>query len=207
VEFVKGKHLRVQTRLFWYAVLVVLAAESNAISSPNDSTGINSTTIIRLQMQSIADEVIDSAKFDVKGRVAVLVEGEGQRPLAENAFVEALQKRQYASVVIDTVSVHQILRVYLYNSEINVREVESKLSQRNIRTMLEARIEKGAEHETRMLGTFLRETKDTVQTVMAESLPAVQKIDDGSILQRMLTPFIVVGGAIVIVYLFFMVRS
>jgi hypothetical protein len=186
---------------------MVIVAESNAVSSANDSSGISSTSIIRWQLHSIADEVVDSAKFDASRRVAVIMEGEGQRPLAENAFIEAFQKRQYASVVVDTASVHQILHVFLYESEIKVRELESKLSERNIRTVLEARMEKGADRETRVLGTFLRETKDTVQAVWAELLPAAQKDDEGGILQRVLTPFIVVGGAIVIVYLFFMVRS
>jgi hypothetical protein len=181
--------------------------ESNALSSANDSTKINSMSVVRLQLQSIADEVVDSAKFDGQGRIAVFVEGEGQRTLAENAFIGAIQKRNYSSVVIDTVSKNQILHVFLFSPEINVRELNSKFSERNIRSTLEVRIEKGAEREVRMLGTFHRDTKDTVQAFMAEFHPVVQKDDEAGILQRMLTPFIVVGGAIVIVYLFFMVRS
>jgi hypothetical protein len=186
---------------------MILLAGSGAVSFANDSTGVNSTFVVRSQLQSIADEVVDSAKFDVKGRVAVLVEGEGPRALAENAFIEAFQKRNYASVVIDTASINQILHMFILNAEIKVRELDAKLSERNIRTTLEARIVKGAEHEVRMLGTFHRETIDTAQVFTAGLLPAVQKNDETGILQRMLTPFIVVGGAIVIVYLFFTVRS
>jgi hypothetical protein len=135
------------------------------------------------------------------------VEGEGPRVLAENAFIETLQKRKYGSVVIDTASIHQILHVYLLNTEIKVRELDAKLSERSIRTTLEVRMIKGAEREVHMLGTFHRETKDTAQVFPAGLLPAVQKNDENGILQRMLTPFIVVGSAIVIVYLFFTVRS
>ena len=58
--------------------LMILLAGSNAISFANDSIGVNSTSVVRSQLQSIADEVVDSAKFDIKARVAVLVEGEGQ---------------------------------------------------------------------------------------------------------------------------------
>ena len=180
---------------------------SDAKSFAIDSTGISSRTIIRSQLQSIADEVVDSAKFDVKGRVAVLVEGEGLRMLTENAFIEALQKRHYTSVVIDSVSIHQIIHVFIFNAEIKVRELNGKFSERNIGTTLEARVVQGAERQVRMLGTFHRETKDTVSVSASGLLPAVQKNDESGFLQRMLTPFIIVGGAVVIVYLFFTVRS
>jgi hypothetical protein len=188
-------------------VLMIFLAGSDAISFTIDSAGVNSTSIIRSQLQSIADEVVDSAKFDVKGRVAVLVEGEGLRTLAENAFIEALQKRNYTSVVIDTASINQIFHLFIFNAEIKVRELNAKLSERNIRTSLEARVAQGAERQVRMLGTFHRVTKDTAQVFTSGLIPAVQKNDESGILQRMLTPFIVVGGAIVIVYLFFTVRS
>jgi hypothetical protein len=58
-----------------------------------------------------------------------------------------------------------------------------------------------------VLGTFHRETIDTVQGIASGLFPAVKNNDENGILQRMLTPFIIVGGAVVIVYLFFTVRS
>jgi hypothetical protein len=180
---------------------------TDAESFANDSSEVNSMVVVRSQLQSIADEVIDSAKFDVQERVAVLVEGKESRTLAENAFIEALQKRNYISVVIDTLSINQILQVYILNTEIKVRELDAKLSERNIRTTVEARMVKGAERDVRMLGTFYRESKDTAQVFTTGLLPTVQKDDENGILQRMLTPFIIVGGAVVIVYLFFTVRS
>jgi hypothetical protein len=180
---------------------------SNAMSFTIDSAGVNSTSIIRSQLQSIADEVVDSVQFDVKERVAVFVEGEGLRMLTENAFIEALQKRHYTSVVIDTASIHQIIHVFIFNAEIKVRELNTKYSERNIGTTLEAKAVLGADRQVRMLGTFHRETKDTAFVFASGLNPAVQKNDDSGFLQRMLTPFIIVGGAIVIVYLFFTVRS
>jgi hypothetical protein len=186
---------------------MMLFVGSDAMSFTIDSAGVNSLSIVRAQLQSIADEVVDSATFDRNGRVAVLVEGEGPRTLAENAFIEAFQKRKYAFVGIDTASTNQILQVFFYNAEIKVRELDAKHSARTIRTTLEARMVKSAEREVRMLGTFQRETKDTAQVFAAGMLPPAQKSDENGTLQRMLTPFIVVGSAIVIVYLFFTVRS
>ena len=97
--------------------------------------------------------------------------------------------------------------MYILNAENKIRELDAKFTERHIRTTLEARMIKGPEREVSMLGTFQRETNDTVQIFKTELLPTVQKNDENGILQRMLTPFIVVGGAVVIVYLFFTVRS
>lgn len=207
MEFAKGICLIHYTRSLLFVALLIFLVRSASESFPKDSTGINSTAIVRSHLQSIADEVVDSSKLDAKGRVAFLVEGDGVRTLAENAFIEAFQKKDYASVVIDTASKDQVLRVFFFNPEVKFRELDAKISERSIRTTLEVRVVKGAEREVRMLGTFSRETKDTLQLFTAGSAQSVQKNDENGILQRVLTPFIVIGGAIVIVYLFFTVRS
>jgi hypothetical protein len=102
---------------------------------------------------------------------------------------------------------NQKLSVFVFQPDIKVRELDAKASERTIRTILEARMLKGTNHEERMLGTFRRETKDTAQVFLSAVLPAAQQNENTGVFQRMLTPFIVVGGAIVIVYLFFTVRS
>jgi hypothetical protein len=191
----------------YLTVLMIFVVGSYAESLTHDSTGINNTAVIRAQLRSIADEVIDSAKFDVQEHVAVIVEGEGPRMLTENAFIETLQKRKYTSVATDTASVHQLLHVYILGTDIKLRELNAGTSERITRTALETRMTAGAERTVYLLGTFQRETKDTVQTPAPGFIPAVQNSDDNGILQRMLTPLIVVGGAVMIVYLFFTVRS
>jgi hypothetical protein len=188
-------------------MLMIVLAGSNVLSGTVDSTGVSSASLIRSQLRSIANEVVDSTTFDVNGRVAVQVGGEGQRMLAENAFIEVLQKRNFVSVVVDTAFTNQILSVFIFQPEIKVRELDAKLSERTIRTILEAKVLKGSNHEVRMLGTFQRETIDTAQVFSTGVLPAVQQNENAGVFQRMLTPFIVVGGVIVIVYLFFTVRS
>jgi hypothetical protein len=180
---------------------------SDAVSCTKDTTETNSTYIIRSQLQSIAGEVIDSTKFNMKERVAVIVEGEGPRTLTENAFIDVFQKRNYTSVAIDTASTNQILQIVLLNVENKVRELDPKVSERMIQITLEARTIRGPSRDVRLLGTFQRETKDTAQVFGANPFSAAHKNDDNGILQRMLTPLIVVGSAIVIVYLFFTVRS
>lgn len=82
-----------------FIVLIVLSFGKFTALSANDSTGVSNASVIRLQLQSIADEVVGQAKLDSIDRVSVFVEGEAWRSLVENAFIEALQKRNYISVL------------------------------------------------------------------------------------------------------------
>jgi len=160
-----------------------------------------------MQLQGIADAAIDQAKLDPKVRVALSVQGEGMRPLAENAFVEALQKRSYASVLSSGKISEQTLEVFLLATDIKVRAVDEKYSERNISIALEVRTILGAEREVRVLGTFHREAKDTAQIFPSLQLSVLPANDEESVIERLLTPLIIISGAVLIVFLLFTVRS
>jgi hypothetical protein len=184
-------------------LLFVLSWESRAI----DSTGVSSTLVLRMQLQSIADEVVEQANLDQKIRVALFVEGEGPRSLAENAFVESLQKRSFTSVLEVGTSLEQTLQVFFLSTNIKMRELDAKYSEREISTALEARTVIGTEHKVRLLGTFHRATKDTALVFPSLPLSIVPANEKESVMQRLLTPVIILGGAVLIVYLLFTVRS
>jgi hypothetical protein len=168
---------------------------------------VNSASVIRSQLQSIADEVIDQAKLDHKDRVALWVEGEGPRSLAENAFIETLQKRSYTSALKSGTLSEQTLHVFLLGTDIKVRELGVKIFERKILTTLEVRTEIGVEREIRFLGTYHREAKDTAQVFPSAQLSIVPLNEEESVMQQWLTPLIIIGGAVLIVYLLFTVRS
>jgi hypothetical protein len=197
-------HLVRQIRIGMY---IILLFASYAISRAGDSLGVSSTAIVRSQVQSIAEEIVDQSQLDLKGRVAVLVEGDGPRSLVENALVQVLQKRNCPSVLGAGVSLDQKLQLILLDVDIQVREIETKLLERKICTTLEARTVKGGENSVQLLGTYSRETKDTAQVFPFFQLSSFQKRDETGTLQRLLTPLIVIGGAILIIYLFYTVRS
>ena len=188
-------------------VLVMMLAGLPAMSMPIDSAGVSSTMVVRKQLHQIAQDVVDSAHIDVNRRIAVVVEGDGMRMLAENALIEALQNRHCTSVVADTASVSQILYAFVFSTDVKIHPVNEKYSERSTRTALEARVVTGADRRAQMLGSFYRETKDTAQIYASPVFPDAQKNEEDGFFQRMMTPFIVIGGAIVVVYLFFTVRS
>jgi len=163
--------------------------------------------VIRLQLQSIADEVFDQAKLDPKVRVALWVEGEGPRSLVENAFVETLQKRSFISVLSTGKTSDQTLHVFLLSADIKVRAVDEKYSERNIGIALEVRTVLGMEREVRLLGTFHRVAKDTAQVFPSLQLSVLPANEEESVMQRLLTPLIIISGAVLIVLLLFTVRS
>jgi hypothetical protein len=181
--------------------------ELSLLASAGDSTGISSITVIRSQLRSIANEVVDQAKLDPKDRVSILVESEKSRLLVENAFIEALQERGYISILNSNAIVNQSLQVVLLELNVKVQEFDSTKYKRNIQTALEVCIIVGSEHEVRFLGTFHRELDDTVQFFPEVFMPVTSSDDNNSILQRLFTPLIIIGSAILIIYLFFTVRS
>jgi hypothetical protein len=185
----------------------VLVVGMTAISSAADSIGVASAAIARSQLRSIAEETLDLAQLDQKYRVAVIVEGEGPRTLAENAFVDALQKRNYIPVTDIGAASGQSIRVYFLGFDVRVRELYSQSMERTVSTELEVRTVKGLQHETRVLGTFHREDKDTAQAFPENRVPAAAGQGDEGTVQRMLAPLIVISGAVLIIYLFFTVRS
>lgn len=207
MEFAKGENLSYDIRSGWPVLYLILTIGMTVGSRADDSTAVSSMIVIRSQVQSIADETIDQANFDPKGRIAIIVEGEGPQALVENAFIESLQKRNYISVVKTNTPTEQSINIFLLNSDVKVHELEPKKMERTIRTILKVRIVKGPEHETRILGPFHRETKDTAQVFPDVRLAANSSNGNEGMLRRILTPLMVITGTVLIIYLFFTVRS
>jgi hypothetical protein len=194
-------------RPIWFALLIALFFGMLSVSRASDSIGVASASVIRMQLQSIADTAINQAKLDPKVRVVLWIEGEGPRSLAENAFVETLQKRSYTSVFSTGKTLDQTLQVFLLSTDIKVRAVDEKYSERNISIALEVRTVLGTEREVRLLGTFHREAKDTAQVFPSLQLSVLPANEEESVMQRLLTPLIIISGAVLIVLLLFTVRS
>ncbi len=149
-----------------------------------------------------------SAKLDLKSQVALWVEGEGQRSLAENAFIETLQKRSYASVLstgkTSGTDASCISTWYMKSkSEQWVKNILNGvlLPRSKYKTIL------GVERKVYLLGTFQREGKDKAQIFPSVQMPVLQADEEESLIQRLLTPLIILSGAVLIIFLLFTVRS
>jgi hypothetical protein len=202
--FVEGFHLIHRLRSISFILLTALLFGMLSVSYARDSVAVSSAYVIRLQLQNIADEAVDQAKLDSKVQVTLLVEGEGPRTLAENAFIETLQKRGYSSVISTGKTSEQTLHVFLLSTDIKVRAVDEKYSERNINTAVEVRTVLGMDRKTLLLGNFHREGKDTAQVFPSVQTPTTE---EESVMQQLLSPLIIISGAFIVVYLFYSLRS
>jgi hypothetical protein len=191
-----------------FAVLILFSSLTSKIIYASDSVGVSPTFVIRSQLQRIADEVVQKANLDTASSIAVFVEGEGWRSLAENAFIESLQEKGYRTLLgMGNSSPGQSLQIYLLDTEIKLREIHPGLSERSVRTTLEARKLTGPDRNVDLIGTFYRQSLDTAMIFPALEFRAEQKDEKTGTLQKLLTPVIVISGAVLIIYLFFTVRS
>jgi hypothetical protein len=193
--------------LIRFALLASLVPGIFSLSSAADSIGVAGASVIRSQIHSIADEVVDGAKLDPKNQVFLWIEGDGQRSLAENAFVETLQKQGFTSVLSKSNDSMQTLNIYLIGTDVKVKPIDQKYFERSISTALEARTILGMDRKVQLLGTFHREGKDTAKVFPSFQIQTINENEKESLVQRLLTPLIILSGAALIIYLLFTVRS
>jgi hypothetical protein len=191
----------------WFVYLIVLFFGMHSVSRAGDSIGVAGASVIRMQLQSIANEVINQANLDPNGRVALWVQGEGPQSLTENAFVEVLQRRSFMPVLRTGKTSEQALEVFLLSTDTKIRALNDKYFERDINIKLEVRTIFGPEREVRLLGSFHRETKDTAQVFPALQLTALTANEEESLFERLATPLIIISGALLVVLLLFTVRS
>ncbi|MGB2867673.1 MAG: hypothetical protein WBD36_04435 [Bacteroidota bacterium] len=158
-------------------------------------------TVFRSMAQNIADEVSGNLAVERSKRISLVVESARLRIVLENAFLEALRKNGYRAGIHDP-SADASLKVLSLEETMRYDERGYGTLERTISLTLEIRIDSG--EESRMLGNPARQVKDTVDE--REELPAGEESrDDGW--ESVAGPLVVIGAAIVLVYLFFTVRS
>jgi len=167
--------------------------------------------VIRQLFGSIADEACDSAKFVPAEPVLLSVASGKNRNLVENAFVEALQRRGVKTwLKKDPDSSGALLTVNVLADRVGFNQVRHDAVARTVRTEVEVRAEYRDERPVKLLGVFRRELRDTVSQQEADhyALGVGSVADEESTtFQRLVGPLIVLATGIIVVYLFFTVRS
>lgn len=167
--------------------------------------------IVRQQLGSIAEEVVGKLHLAEKSAVGVRVQPSGVSGLVENAFVEALQRQGYRPFLGsggDSVGVD--LMVDLLTGGAQYSPIVPAGYERKVQTELEARTQRRSGEAIAVLGTFHRIWSDTVSAKDADALvPRTTEAGDeeGRFFQRLVGPLVVLASGIIIVYLFFTVRS
>lgn len=193
-------------RLFLYFFPIIVFGFFD-IAYSNDPENISSTAIVRSQLQSMAEEAVEKFEFNPNSNIAVFVDGEEPRSLAENAFIDVLKNKNYTAILTSEKKNYQSLQISILNVSVKIRQLAEKLSERTVQTVIEVKAKKENDGAVVMLGTFQRQTRDTAETFVSPQIGFFGGNEEESVIQRILTPFIVIGGIITIIYLLFTVRS
>lgn len=166
--------------------------------------------MLRSQAASIADESFKKIGPSISGLndVEVAVTGGTARLLVENAFLEMLGRKGIRVSLLSPPSrVKQSLQVVILDQSVRYEGLANGEYRRDIQTAIEARRTSNDTAATEYLGLFKRQDVDTV--AFREEAGLVTDVRDGerTLVDRLLGPILMIGGAFLIVYLFFTVRN
>lgn len=186
-----------------------LAACLVSLSLGQDSDSASSVSVLRSQAGSIANEIIDSLSSGAPSTCVLSVEGALLPGVVENAFVNACVARGVA-VRVGRGGSQNETRVDIVVLEQLVRYIEASNGgyERTVTSTFEIRVDSPDLSEQPRTRVLSRTATDHV--VSRESIPELGTVvedEPESVFEHILAPVVVVAGSIVIIYLFFTVRS
>lgn len=196
------------TSLLLRAIALILASGSTDLQAQQSPAGALLT--LRAQAASIAGEAWSSlADSSLRpGDIWVVVEGGTAKRVVENAFLEFLSQRGYRPLLGtrqdqggERVQVTVLEQTVLY------KLLQNGNSEREIRTAMEIRLIAGREETVRRAGPFRRAIVDTVAIRDDEGLAGLRNAEEPSFVDRIVGPVLLIGGAFLVIYLFFTVRN
>jgi hypothetical protein len=192
-----------------FFVLGFLLAVSHMNLSAQTS-GLSATIVLRTQASSIADEATARLGQSITGidQIGVMVEGGTARPLVENAFLDLLGRRGLHAILTNSQgAVRNLLQVTVLDQSVRYSILSTGEYRRDVQTAIEARRSFHDSSAVEYLGLFKRQDVDTV--AFREDVGLSGPAGDGgrTLFDRLLGPVILIGGAFLIVYLFFTVRN
>lgn len=189
------------------AVAVALPAWGQGLPSHAEPAAV----VLRAQALTLAREIVGEANLREDARLQLQVLGAGIPELIESALLQALRERGIPAAVTDAYEVPDVLlRVLVLKQETSYDPVPEGGFRRTLATVVDVTLEDRAERQTRFLGQFDEMLADTVhrkEETVARDEKAPPAGSRPSAVEKVLAPLVVVAGAVIIVYLFFTVRS
>ncbi len=179
------------------------------VTTAEQATGqhaAGSLVVFREQAQRIADEVLQQVRFEAETAVSLRVSGGAYPFIVENAFLAALEAKGLA---VSLASDHPLLiEVFLLTQNIGYEEHPRDGWKRAVTTVCEVRLQSPRKGEARYLGMFEKTDRDVVD--QREAVAHTTNSDaekEASVIERIVTPVVLIVGAVIVVYLFFTVRN
>jgi hypothetical protein len=174
------------------------------------TSGLSGTLILRSQAASIAEETFVrlSRSLSRVDQIAVSVEGGASRTLVENAFLDLFgRKGIHALLQTQLTTSTNHLQLTVLDQSIRYAGMVSGEYRREVQTAIEARRTSNDSASVEYLGLFKRQDVDTVAFREDGGMLGAARETERTLFDRLLGPVILIGGAFLIVYLFFTVRN
>ncbi|MCX6135187.1 MAG: hypothetical protein NTU47_15355 [Ignavibacteriales bacterium] len=173
-------------------------------------SGLSAALVLRSQAAGIAEESYSAMNpsRNTLESLGVAVTGGTARALVENAFLDLFGRKGIRiSLQGSEVRAKNQLHVTILDQSVRYAGLADGQYRREIQTAIEARQTSNDTGSAQYLGVFKRQVVDTV--AFREDGGAVALIQDTerTLLDRLLGPVLLIGGAFLIVFLFFTVRN
>jgi hypothetical protein len=174
------------------------------------TSGLSAPLVLRSQAASIAEESLAALGTLASGsnHMGVIVSGGSARTIIENAFLELYSRRGFrVSLQGSDAARGDQLQVTVLDQSVRYGALQDGQYRREIMTAIEARHTSKDTSFTRYLGLFKRQAVDTVGFREDGGSGAAGLDSERTLIDRLLGPVLLIGGAFLIVYLFFTVRN
>jgi hypothetical protein len=171
---------------------------------------MSGTLVLRSQAGVVAEETLARLTTSLsEARDLVLsVEGAGTRSLIENAFLELLHRRGIqAAIRSGQAGDKRTLQIVVLEQQVRYTGLASGEYRREVRTSIETRDFLRDSSRTQYVGTCSHQDVDTVAFREDIGLYPAARETDRTLFDKLLEPILLVGGAFLVVYLFFTVRN
>lgn len=172
---------------------------------------VSTPMVFRKHFQSLAGEVAEKLKLKPGCRIGIVVDAQRSATMVENAFIQELSRKGCRTFVNQAPdSTDMLLSLSVLTEYVRFDDVISQGFLRTVSIDLEARVTDAGQKSAEIVGTFHRLSRDTA-TQKDEGLAfrndLTREPEESSILQKLIGPLVVLTGGILVVYLFFTVRS
>jgi len=171
---------------------------------------VSGALVLRAQAGSLAEESLSRVDTSLKAldQIGLTVEGGSAHTLIENAFLELLNRRGvHTTLKLSQGSGKRTLHVTILEQGVHYVSLPSGDFRRDVRTSIEARDVTSDSSLTRYLGSFHRIDVDTVGFREEIGLLPPVRENERTLFDKLVGPVLLIGGAFLIVYLFFTVRN
>lgn len=200
----------VNERYLLAMILLCFCTGGFAVEVQAQTNRMSNTLILRSQAGSVAEETLAKLSPVSNGTepIGLHVEGGSAHALLENAFLELLSRQgMHASLQSSPVSTKRVLQVLILEQGVRYSGLSSGEYHREVHTEIEAREQQGDTSSVRYLGKFSRVDVDTVAFREDSGLLPVAREGERNLLDKLIGPVLLIGGAFLVVYLFFTVRN